>query len=75
MPKLQISLKSCEELQAALNTARAMLQPPTLDPGTGLGMAREGGGALNAPEAPAGILEEIRQIEQAMREAGCAIST
>lgn len=74
MAKLQVDMKSCEALQDALNAARAQLQPPARDPGTGLGVAVAPGHQLNAPEGPVGVMEQIREIEQAMREAGCPIS-
>ena len=69
-----LNTKSCEELQAALNAARAMLEPPALDPITGLGATRGPREAPYAPEAPAGVMDEIRAIENAMREQGCTIS-
>ena len=62
----------CNELREALQTAKAALEPPMQDavvrgPGGVVAAGRLETGPVMSPE----LEEEIRSIEQALREEGC----
>ena len=62
----------CEELRNALKDARARLNAPTHDSAfQGAQAARNIDPGDTTPDADPGVWEDIRNIEQALRDAGC----
>ena len=65
--------KTCEELHAALAAAKASIESPREHANTNIsGAVEETGGMTEPASAQPDLLKEIEDIEQAMREAGCA---
>lgn len=63
----------CEELRKALRDARSRLNPPTSDvaPSSPQGPFIEANRGDTTSDAGPGLEQEIRQLEQALRDAGC----
>ncbi|MPZ99652.1 MAG: hypothetical protein GEU80_10020 [Dehalococcoidia bacterium] len=62
----------CEELRDALKDARARLDPPARDSTfSGAQGAHNVDPRDMTPDADPGVWEDIRHLEQALREAGC----
>jgi hypothetical protein len=68
----QIDEQRCEELRNALKDARSRLNPPTADSALqGAQAARNIDPGDTTPDADPGLWDQIRNIERALRDAGC----
>lgn len=63
--------KTCEELKEALDAARAALESPRESANTDVNDV-VAGASTNPEVTQPDLLKDIEEIEQAMREAGCA---
>ncbi len=61
--------RTCEELRAALEAAQASIEPPSER--TGFQGAQGAQIVTPTPEVNQDVYERIRNLEQALREAGC----
>jgi hypothetical protein len=67
-----VDQKTCEELREALADARARLTPPARDTAVpGIQTVENVDPGDTTPDATPELAEQIRHIEQAMRDAGC----
>jgi hypothetical protein len=64
--------KTCEELKEALDTARASLESPRMGAATDVNDIVAETGSADPEVTQPDLMKDIEEIEQAMREAGCA---
>jgi len=64
--------KTCEELHEALAAARAAVEPPRMNMDTDMNDIVRATGPTDPAVTQPDLLKEIEDIQQAMREAGCA---
>ena len=65
------NMATCEELQQALERARAAVEPPSMHAATDMAGTVVEAGATDPTAAQPELMKEIEDILQAMREAGC----
>lgn len=64
--------KTCDELREALTAARAALESPRMSANTDVNDVVAAAGTADPETTQPALMKEIEDIEQALREAGCA---